>query len=177
MFERNKIDNALQVTTVPAEITLDTGEVLKGRFIFAAARSVYDVLNGDSHFLDFETYQGARSLIAKTTIKSIRLVNVQATPNLKGRVREGEAFDPYAVLGVEQDSPFEAIRASYVRLSKTYHPDRFAGLDLPSEVREYLSIMARRINAAYAALEAPVTAAKRAALAKAAPIFTSQPRS
>ena len=176
MFERNKIDNSLQVTTVPAEITLADGEILKGRFIFAAARNVYDVLNGDSHFLDFETYKGERSLIARTTIRTIKIVNVQPQPNLKGRVRENETFDPYLVLGLEQDASFDAVRASYLKLSKIYHPDRFTGLDLPSEVRDYLSIMARRVNAAFAALEAPVVAAKRAALAKAAPIYTSPQR-
>lgn len=176
MFERNKIDNSLQVTTVPAEITLDGGEILKGRFIFAAARSIYDVLNGDTHFLDFETYKGERSLIARTTIKTIRIVSVPGAPNLKSRIREGETFDPHAVLAVDPDATWDTIRASYVKLSKTYHPDRFAGLELPMEVREYLAVMARRINAAYGALEAPVMATKRAAINKAAPIYTTPAR-
>ncbi len=97
-------------------------------------------------------------------------------PNLKARLREGETFDPHIVLAVDPDAPWEVVRASYVKLSKIYHPDRFTGLELPMEVREYLAVMARRINAAYAALEAPVMTAKRAAIYKAAAIYTSPSR-
>lgn len=173
MFERNKVDNAAQQMTVPAELTLDDGETIKGRFVIAAARNIYDVLNGDAHFLDFETYEGERALIARTTIKAVRIVPVAAASQLKGRMRETETFDPYQVLGILNDATFEEVRAAYLKLSKIYHPDRFSGVDLPAEVRDYLAAMVRRINAAYGALEAPVSAAKRAALAKAKPIFTS----
>ena len=65
MFERNRVDNSLQQTAVPAEITLTSGEVLKGKFVIAASRSIYDVLNGESQFLDFETDGGERALLAK----------------------------------------------------------------------------------------------------------------
>ena len=34
-----------------------------------------------------------------------------------------------------------------------YHPDRFASLDLPAEMQDYVAAMARRINMAYEALE------------------------
>lgn len=176
MFERNKIDNAAQQMTVPAELTLDAGEVLKGRFLISATRSIFEVLNGDAHFFEFETYQGERSLISRTTIKFVKLVSVSSANHLKGRMRETETFDPYQVLGVTTDTAFDDIRAAYLRLSKVYHPDRFHGIDLPAEVRDYLAAMVRRINAAYSSLEAPVQAARRAAIAKAQPVFTSPAR-
>ncbi len=176
MFERNKIDNAGQLMTVPAELTLDDGEVLKGRFLISANRNIYEVLNADTHFFDFETYAGERALIARSTIKAVRIVPVANANHLKGRLRENEVFDPYAILGVGQGTAWEDVRAAYVTLSKLYHPDRFANVDLPGEVSDYLSAMARRVNAAYAALEAPVQAAKRAAIAKSAPVFTSPMR-
>ncbi len=176
MFERNKIDNSAQLTAVPAEITLTDGSLVRGRFIVNSGRSVYDVLNGDTQFLDFETYGGARSLVAKATIATIRIVAVPSANGLKARVRDGDIFDPYHVLGVRSDDPFEAIRAAYVTLSKTYHPDRFAGVSLPAEVSEYLAAMARRINAAYAALEAPNVAVRRVETERAKPIYTSGQR-
>lgn len=176
MFERNKVDNAVQQMTVPAELTLDDGQVLKGRFVVSANRNIYDVLNGETYFLDFETYDGERALIARATIRAVRIVPVANVNHLRGRVRENEAFDSYTILGVLQGAPWDDVRAAYVNLSKVYHPDRFANVALPAEVREYLSAMARRINAAYAALEAPVQAAKRAAMAKSAPVFTSPMR-
>lgn len=176
MFERNRVDTAVQQVTVPAELTLDDGQILKGRFVISANRNIYEVLNGPTHFLDFETYEGERSLISRNTIKTVRIVSVANANHLKGRVRENETFDPYAILGVAQGTAWDEIRAAYVNLSKVYHPDRFANVALPVEVRDYLSAMARRVNAAYAALEAPIQAARRASMAKAQPVFTSGQR-
>ncbi len=49
----------------------------------------------------------------------------------------------------------DEVRQAYLRLAKAYHPDRYASVELPEEVRDYLSAMARRVNAAHAALETP----------------------
>lgn len=176
MFERNRVDNSLQQMTVPAEITLADGSVHKGKFIVSAARSIYDVLNGETKFLEFETYDGARSLIAKSTLASISLVSVPSTAGLKSRLSDGELFDPHAVLGVVPGAAWDDVRHAYLKLSKTYHPDLFVNVALPVEVKDYLAAMARRINAAYRALEVPQQAAKRAVIEKAKPIFTSPQR-
>lgn len=176
MFERNRIDTAVQQTTVPAELTRDDGEILKGRFLITAGRNIYEVLNGDSYFLEFETYDGDRSLIARTAIKSVRILPVANAHQLKNRVRDGDTFDPYSVLGVTQSTSWEDVRAAYLNLSKIYHPDRFSNVALPAEVRDYLSAMSRRINTAYAALEVPVQAARRVAMAKSAAVFTTPVR-
>lgn len=176
MFERNKIDNSLQQTTVPAEITFASGDVRKGKFVINASRSIYDVLNGEAHFLDFESYEGDRSLIAKTTLSAIRIVSLPSSSGLMARVRDAEAFDPHAVLGVASAATWDEVRQAYLKLSKTYHPDLFTGVSLPAEVRDYLAAMARRINAAYHALEAPQKVMKRAEVEKARPVFTSPQR-
>lgn len=176
MFERNKIDNSLQQAAVPAEVTLDDGRLVKGKFLIAASRSIFEVLNGDGHFLEFETYDGERTLIARSMLKSVKIVTVPSGSNLKSRVRDGDNFEPHMILGVSADATWDEIRAAYLKLSKTYHPDRFSTVDLPHEVRDYLSAMARRVNAAYAALEIPMQAAKRAVIEKAKPVFTSPQR-
>lgn len=175
MFERNRIDNALQQMNVPAEITLTDGTLLKGKFVIQAARSIYEVLNGETKFLEFEAYGGEKSLIAKSTIAAINLVNAPAAGGLRARLRD-EEFDPYSVLGLAQGAAWEQVRASYLKLSKTYHPDLYSSVALPDEVRDYLAAMSRRINAAYRALEAPQQVARRAIATKAAPIFTSPAR-
>lgn len=173
MFERNKVDNAIQQSTVPAEITLTSGEVVKGRFVITSSRSITDVLNGESQFLEFETFDGERALLAKSTLAAVRLIAIANATSLKSRMRDAEIFDPHAVLGLSGDAAWDDVRQAYLTLSKTYHPDRFAGVALPTEVRDYLAAMARRINAAYTALEVPHQAAKRADGEKARPIFTS----
>lgn len=176
MFDRNRIDNPLQQITVPAEITLHSGEIMKGRFYINASRAIYDVLNGESQFLEFETYGGEKAWIAKATLASVRMINVPAANGLNARMADQAHFDPYQVLNVSMTTPWDDVRAAYVKLSKIYHPDLFAGVTLPREVSDYLSAMARRINAAYRALEVPHLAAKRAVVEKAKPIFTSPVR-
>ena len=176
MFERNKIDNSLQQAAVPAEVSLDDGRLVKGNFLIASSRSIFEVLNGDGHFLEFETYEGERTLIARSMLKSIKIISVPSGANLKSRVRDSDNFDPHMILGVSSDAAWDEIRGAYLKLSKTYHPDRFSTVELPYEVRDYLSAMARRVNAAYAALEIPMQAAKRAVIEKAKPIFTSPQR-
>lgn len=177
MFERNKIDTAgyQQQMTVPVEVTLDDGEFIRGKFIVPASRTLFDVLNNAGAFVEFEPYGGERSIIAKSAFKAVRLVNAPTPQNLSARSREIDTFDPYAVLGLTRGAPFEEARAAYHALAKVYHPDRYSSVELPAEVHDYLSGMARRINAAFAALEQPAQAKKTAAQ-RAAPIYTSPVR-
>jgi hypothetical protein len=175
MFERNRVDNTLQQMTVPAHITLNDGSIHKGKFIFSAARSIYDVLNGETKFLEFETFAGERSLIAKANLASISIVTVPTTGGLRAKLADGD-FDPHVVLGVTRDSSWDDVRSAYLKLSKIYHPDLYSNVALPAEVKDYLAAMARRINAAYKALEEPQQAAKRAVIEKAKPVFTSPQR-
>lgn len=175
MFERNTVDNSLRQAPVTAELTYDDGRTVKGRIHFAAARTLYDVLNGNGAFLDFETFEGERAMIAKTTIRAVKILPVAQAPSLKARAESPGEFDPHRVLGLAHGATWEEIRAAYLALSKAYHPDRFAGVSLPAEVAEYLSVMSRRINLAYASLEEPQVT-KQARLERAKPVYTSPQR-
>ncbi len=175
MFERNKVDNVDQ-TSVPVELTLDDGEVVKGRLLIAMGRRAFEVLNGDGAFLEFEPYGGERSFIAKSALRNVQLVNVPRVQSLAGRLRDQDNFDPHSILGVQVNATFEDIKSAWHRLSKAYHADRYQSVELPQEVRDYLAAMSRRVNLAFAALEAPHLAKKQAAQARSAPIYTSGPR-
>ena len=175
MFERNKIDNA-EHSGVPVELAMIDGETVKGRLLIAMGRNVFEVLNGPGAFLEFEPYGGERSFIAKASISNVRMINVPRVPNLNQRLRDLDGFDPHAVLGVPASASFDEVKSAWHKLAKIYHPDRYSSAELPQEVRDYLSSMARRVNAAYAALEAPLQVVKRAAAARSTPVYTSQPR-
>lgn len=177
MFERNKVDTVnLQQMTVAAEIEIGDGRTLKGKFIIPASRAFFEILNGSGLFLEFEPYGEARMFLAKGSIRSIKLVNAPEGPNLTAKARDIDTFDPHRVLGVEATAGWEEIRSAYHALAKTYHPDRFSGVELPEEVRQYLAAMARRINAAFEALEAPRQTMKMAMQKRAAPVYESRPR-
>jgi hypothetical protein len=178
MFERSKVDNTSQQTqqiAVAAEVRFDTGETVAGQFYIHASRPFAEVLNGVSPFVEFEVYGEGRRWIAKSTLRDVKLTPVPKPANLLNRALEIDSFEPYRVLGVEQNADWPVVRAAYVALSKIYHPDCYASANLPCEVGDYLSSMSRRINLAYTAIETKHTAVKTIAQ-RAAPVYESRPR-
>jgi hypothetical protein len=172
MFERSKIENAPDLTAMPVEAVFADGTTVRGKLLVPTTKAMSDVLNGPGTFLEFEPYGGERSYIAKAQVTSIKLLGVPKLPNLNARLRDFDGFDPFAVLGVAPGATKDEIRQAYFALAKSYHPDRYATAELPTEVIEYLFAMARRINAAHAALN--VEQKKQAARAE--PVFTSPGR-
>lgn len=177
MFERNRVHNhQSEGASVPVEITTTEGETLNGRIHILTNQRLFDVLNGPNAFIEFEVFGGERSFLAKSALRNVKLIQVPAPINLVERARDGRDFDPYAVLGLPSGASFDDVKAAWHRLSKSYHPDRFASADLPQEVRDYLGVMARRVNVAYGTLEAPQKAQKQRAETQAKPIYTSGAR-
>jgi hypothetical protein len=172
MFDRNRVDNVPEQTAVPVEIAFADGTAAKGKMLVPVGRSVADALNGTGSFVEFEPYGGDKSYLAKAQLASVRLVGVPKAPNLQTRLLDVDGFDPHRILGLSPGACRDELRAAYFALAKAYHPDRYATAELPQEVRDYLAAMARRINAAHAALEAPQ---KRQA-ARAEPVFTTAGR-
>lgn len=173
MFERSRVDTRIEPTSVPVELELIDGSEAKGKLMVPSNLAPLDALNSPGGFLEFVPYAGEARLIAKSTIASIRLDGMPRSSQLRTR---GEDFDPHAILGVSSESSWDEIRAAYVKLSKSYHPDRYSQATLPAEVADYLDTMSRRINAAYAALEAGERTAKRYRTEITPAVFTSRPR-
>jgi DnaJ domain len=172
MFERSKIDNVPDLTAMPVEAVFVDGTIVRGKLMVPTTKGIADLLNGGGAFVEFEPYGGERSYVAKAQIASIKMLGVPKLPNLNARLKDYDGFDPFAVLGVKSGATREDIRQAYFALAKVYHPDRYATAELPTEVIEYLFAMARRVNAAHAALS---TEQKKQA-AKAEPVFTSPGR-
>lgn len=166
MFSRGRGEQAEGPVSV--EITLEDGQELRGKLMLPPGRALTEVLNSAAAFVEFEPTRGQRMYIAKSALQCVKPMNGPPAPKLAVASTEAGAFDPAAILGVKADASRQEVRDAYLALAKVYHPDRYAAADLPSEVSEYLSAMARRINAAYDALEATQ---KRQA-AKQEPVFT-----
>jgi len=77
MFDRNRVDNATaNQLAIPAEVTMSDGEVIVGHFIIASSRAFGEVLNGESPFLEFAPFQRDRRYIAKSAIRTVKLMEV-----------------------------------------------------------------------------------------------------
>lgn len=170
MFERNNIDSRNNRQAIAIELTLDDGRTLSGKVSVPHAKTAVDVLNGPGGFFEFHPFVGDREILAKDTVRSVRFVKVAQTRPLRTEDDDIGGFNPHKVLGLDKNASAGDARKAYHRLSKSYHPDRYASADLPSEVNDYLASVSRRINQAYGLLQEAEAKAK----ARSEPIFQSR---
>jgi DnaJ-like protein len=130
-----------------AVITLTDGRELKGKFIVPPSRNLSEVLNGTTSFVEFEPLGEHRIFISKSMVGSVAQIDIAPAPSLPNL--QQTFTDPFAVLGIPPDADKDEVHGAYISLAKIYHPDRFDPASLPPEVHNYLSAMARRINAAF----------------------------
>lgn len=166
MFERARVDNASK-SPVACELIMDDGRELSGHLLVTSQRGLVDELNATGGFAEFEQLDRTRCLLAKSTIRAARPATFGKVDHLQQNLRENAAFDPHAILGIPRSADRETIRRAYHTLAKAYHPDRMQGIDLPQEIVDYATAMAKRINAAYSSLNG--AEATRAAPAARAP--------
>jgi hypothetical protein len=152
VFEKEKDYQRHNRTPVSVSITLAAGQTLRGTLFVPKTKSLMEELNRGESFLEFESYDGTRMFIARTNIGSVKEFNIPKVDQLEKKVGMLDQFDAHEVLGIETDADRRAIRQAYLNLAKTYHPDRFARMELPREVFEYLSAVATRVNLAYSEL-------------------------
>lgn len=180
MFERSRVDSGSGLgeaasSGVSVALSLTDGSEVKGRIAVSQGRSLTDVLNGTAPFVEFEEFDGPRQYLAKHAINGVRLISPGRGQTL-ARMRDSDNFDPHAILGLPLGAPYEEVRGAYLRKAKAYHPDRYANAELPDEVRSYLEGMARRVNAAFAALETPRQESPQITVQKITPIYSTPRR-
>jgi hypothetical protein len=177
MFDRGRNDNGASdtATGTSVAVTLIDGTELKGRIAIQQGRALADILNGPGPFIEFETFDGPRQFLAKHAINGVRIIIPPRVPSL-ARMRDSDGFDPHAILGLPLGAPPEDVRAAYLGKAKVYHPDRYANAELPDDVRAHLEGMARRINAAFAALQAPREESRQKPVQQITPVYSSGAR-
>ncbi len=112
-----------------------------------------ETLNNAEHFVDVIAGGGQQLFINKGKIERVEISDPPiAKLNQQRRAADKAVFDPHAVLGVANGASKEELRAAWVHLVKSYHPDRFANLDVPQEMKDYAAAMQSRINMAYGQL-------------------------
>jgi hypothetical protein len=147
-------DHTPERKPLPVEVSLLNGGTMKGKVWVFAGKSLIDALNGASTFVEFTPYGEERvHCLSKAQILTLVAIDIPRPGLLFDRRGVIDADDPHEILGVAPGAAWHKVREAYLQLAKAYHPDRFAGLTLPSEVTEYLEVKVRRINTAYALLE------------------------
>jgi DnaJ domain len=138
--ERNRIAVAL---------TLASGETLHGNIFGHVSGKLRETVNGADAYLEFEKRDGTIVFIAKRNIAEIRGDEVPKTDQLTRRATSAQNFDPFTMLGVERNAGPNEIKTAYWSKARLYHPDKFAGKEVPKEIVDYMSAMFMRIHAAY----------------------------
>jgi len=147
MFDRAH-ENRLSVI-----VTMTDGEILQGTVRLPLSNKLADAVNNPEPFLDFATPDGERCFIAKHGVKRIEPFNVPRVDHLDRHDKTG--FDPHQILDLPKNANAASVKQAYHRLARSYHPDRFAGPELPREMHDYATAMLARINLAYRQLQNP----------------------
>jgi DnaJ-domain-containing protein 1 len=109
-----------------------------------------ETLNNADQFLDVISGSGEAFMIAKSHVIKIEIADPpHAKLNQQRRATDKSHFNPWAVLGIENTATKDQIHSAYIKLVKTYHPDKFANYELPPEMKDYASAMLARVNMAY----------------------------
>jgi DnaJ-domain-containing protein 1 len=109
-----------------------------------------ETLNNADQYIDVIASAGQQLFINKGSIERVEISDPpQAKLNQQRRAADKAVFDPHAVLGVASGASKDDVRNAWVHLVKAYHPDRFANMDVPQEMKDYAAAMQARINMAY----------------------------
>lgn len=151
MFERNRVDNRAE-TLIAVEIALADASTIAGRAVLSPGRGIHKLLDGDEPFLYLESFDGSGTFVPKADIRNVKVITPARGVAAALFIPDARNFDPHRILGLEKGASFEQIRDAYHRLSKLYHPDRYAAIELPREVKAYFEAMSKNVNAAFQAL-------------------------
>jgi hypothetical protein len=174
MFERSKVDNSRDLAAAAASIELNDGRQVSGRFLISRSKTLIDILNGTAQFMEFEPYDGDVEIIAKSSIRSLRMISVPRGREPSTFIQDNGNFNPYDILGIEKGASRSEVRAAFHKSAKSYHPDRYSNAELPQEVMSYLETMARRVNAAYEVLSKETAKAEAFTAQRTEPVYQSQ---
>ncbi len=152
MFDRQRTQSGADAR-MPVTLTMNDGEVVRGNLRLPMSGKLFDAMNNPDLFFDFETVDGDMLFLAKHSIRKVESFELPKTNQLARRTADPAIFDPYAILGVPNGSDLSVVRESYLALARAYHPDRYAGIELPKEISDYVNAMQKKINIAYQALQ------------------------
>lgn len=112
-----------------------------------------DILDGLFHIAkaDGHIHEAEVAFLARIA-EIFEISEVHFESILSRHVSLGDS-DPYAILGVERDWPFDAIRKRYRQLVLENHPDRLISRGVPEEFLAIANDRVAALNSAYETIE------------------------
>jgi DnaJ domain len=155
---------------ITVQLVLHDGTDLRGKVLLARDKTLMQMLNLDGEaFVEFDCEHLGTTLLAKSAIRSLRRFEMPRATQLQDALEAGDTFDPYAILGVSRAADLDQIHERFQALISVYHPDRYASVELPPEMSEYVMTMAKRITAAFAEIKRIIEATRKLNAAPKAP--------
>jgi hypothetical protein len=134
---------------IPVEISTATGDSLRGHIKSGISGHLLEFLNRDSGFFEFIAADGQVTIMSKSVVRSVTLIERPKTDQLSRRMKVQETLDPYAILGISPGASAEEVRSAYRHCARLYHPDNLAAVEVPAEVLEYVTAVFVRLTSAY----------------------------
>ncbi|MCO6388053.1 MAG: TerB family tellurite resistance protein [Aliihoeflea sp.] len=112
-----------------------------------------DILDGLFHIAKADGYIHERELAFLAAVAEIFEIDEPHFERILARHTFGADSDPYLVLGLAPDLPFEEVRRAYRKLVAENHPDRLIGRGVPEEFVAIATARLAAINAAFEMIE------------------------
>lgn len=109
-----------------------------------------DILDGLFHIAKADGYIHERELAFLANVAEIFEIDESHFEQILARHTFGAGSDPYLVLGLSHDLPFDEVRRAYRKLVAENHPDKLIGRGVPEE---FVAIATARLSAINAAFE------------------------
>ncbi|MEM9279711.1 MAG: J domain-containing protein [Pseudomonadota bacterium] len=144
--------------SIEVSIRMLDGAIIRGGLSKGQTGTLEGVLSKETPFLEFVSKDGQRKFLAKHQIAYVEPVEPLRKPVLVS-MNDPLYTDAYTILGIQKGCTFEDAKAAFHSKAKQYHPDNYAGLELPEEVARYVNDMFRQINTAFTELRAELNTA------------------
>ena len=126
---------------VDVQVELNTGKQFLGAFFLRRNQRISEVLNDERVFLPVETTDGLIIQLHKGMIAKVTTLDQEVGAEL--------VLDPYDILGLTDNVTDGEVESTYLRRTKSYHPDMIQAVGLSAEFVETANTQLARINEAY----------------------------
>lgn len=138
------MDTAQGKSKVSIEIQHFNGNTTFCFILLDEPQNLHSYIVNTQDFLPVLLLSGEMIYISKSDIRAFRALDVK-----EDKKEYIWSFDPYRVLGVDQDISLEALHTKYITLLKSIHPEIIEEKQIHPVFKDLASDLTRRVISAY----------------------------